>query len=657
MKRMLVASVSIVLLLAGAALAFAGGAQEKARPGAPAAQAAAPAVPGKLSEAPALAALVKAGKLPPVEKRLPDKPVVVRPVEEVGKYGGTLYTLTHAVNNLGDGPNVTGCEGMLRIGSDYKTIEPELAERWEFSADGKTLTLYLRKGVKWSDGEPFTADAVMCWYEDMYLNADLTPVKDPLWSPGGVPMKIEKVDDTTLRLVFARSYPTALQLLAHYNGGEAAFFLPRHYIKAFHPTYVDRAKLDATVKEKGFANWQAMFNDKIRHSYGVAMEPGFPTVNSAMPTVRESNTYVLERNPYYFKVDTAGNQLPYIDKIHITVVPNKELMDAKIATGEVDYAGREPTIDRIPLYKQNSEKGNYRLLMWKSTNSVDVVYMFNETSKDPVWRQIFRDRRFRVAMSLAMNRDEINKALYFGLAKPMQATFLPVSIYYEPAFAEAYTKYDPDQANKLLDEMGLKWDDKKEVRLRPDGKRLAITMEYYPFEAPKTPTSELVKAHWKKVGFDVTLQERNRDYIMAKVPANEVDASLFHLDRGTDILGMLNPCYFVPVTNGWENAWSTLWAVWYRTGGKSGEEPTPEMKEVIKNWETVLYAVNEKERAAAGKAVLKSQAENLWTIGTVGDIPRPLVVRKNLRNIPETGWWGYDLLRSNPSHPEQYFFK
>jgi len=610
----------------------------------------------KFNEAPQLAQLVKQGKLPPVEKRLPLEPLVVVPVEEIGQYGGTARVATKRPLILEDGGLMIGHEPILRVARDGKTIIPNLAKKWQLSKDGKTLTLYLRKGIKWSDGEPFTVDDIIFWWEDVILNNELTPVKPIAWSPGGKLMELEKVDDYTIRLKFSAPYPAAILRLAHYDGVEGSFFLPKHYLKQFHIKY--NPQVNELAKKEGFNYWYELFNAKalINAGSGRAVDPGTPTLKAFMIISKSQDTVIAERNPYYWKIDPAGNQLPYIDRIFVSIVSNAEMVNLKTTTGDVDFAGFNTRLDMYPVYKENAAKNNYRVLLWQDVFGGEVIFMPNQTHPDPVLRKIFQDKRFRIALSLGINRDEINQLFYMGMAQPRQTTVIPQSRYYKEEFAKAYIEYDPVRANKLLDEMGLKRGPDG-YRLRPDGRRLEILIEYTPVDTIRGPVCEFVQQQWDKLGIKVAVKEITTELQQVRAPGNQMDMTVWNADKCTDILFPITPMWFVPYNTGWENSWCPLWAQWYASKGKSGEEPPKEAKRLLDLWEKMLSTTIESQRTKLGQEILKSHAENLWTIGTVGLASVPIIARNNLRNIPEKGIWGWDYFWAMLYNPEQFFFK
>jgi len=604
----------------------------------------------KFNEAPMLRTLVAAGELPPVEERLPEEPMVVVPLEEIGQYGGTLKTISASpLTNAADLAAIVS-EGLRKWTPDLKTLAPNIAKGWDLSKDMKTLIIYLRKGMKWSDGAPFTADDFVFWYKDILLNKELTPVIGKTWCPGGQVIKVEKVDDYTVRVKSAIPNPSMpLRDIG---------FAPKHYLKRYHIKY--NPKATELAKQNGYDKWWMLFNyyyspgtNKVRRIVD------YPTLGPWVLKKVTSTRYLYERNPYYWKVDTAGNQLPYIDKASRVDVENREVAEMKIIAGEFDIAGFDLLLSNYPLYKKNEKKGNYHTMLWKSPLGSRYYFAFNYTHKDPILRKIFRDLRFRQAMSIAINRQEINKVLFFGKAVPRQATLLPNVSFYEPWMGKYYTQYDPKEANRLLDEMGLKWDKEHKFRLRPDGKTLALTIEYVQIEGPKRQISELIKDYWEDVGVKVTLKEEERNYYQQRGLANEGEVRAWHLPGAEVTNYLFNICRFcAPWHNPAVSAGGIEWWNWWNTGGKTGEEPPEEIKKQFKAIDKWQHTVmGSKEYIRLGKEILTRNVKNLWTIGTVGMDPLPIIIKNNLRNTPKTGMFASDYDFFGPYRAEQWFFQ
>lgn len=608
------------------------------------------------NEAPMLAQQVQAGLLPPVDERLPENPAIVEPVEQIGKYGGTLRMTTIAANSI-LGPHVILMgEGLLRTDTDYQTIVPNLAERWEFSDDYRVLTLYLRKGVRWSDGAPFTADDIMFWWEDVQLNEDLFPSGPSRrdWYAGGERMNLVKVDDYTIRMEFAVPNPLILRRLAHGPGMEMVDY-PKHYLKQFHPKYTPMEEIQKMLDAEGFDFWYQLFEDRAERSFSMSMNPDLPSIDAYYLKTKEPERLVFERNPYYWKTDPEGNQLPYIDQILVRKAADITTVNAWIVTGQDDFNGFHTSLQQLPTYRQYEQQSDYRILLYRGTFGTEVLIQFNQTIEDPVLREIFQDVRFRRAMSHAINREEINEVLYFGLGEPRNTTVLPIASAYKEEFAKAYIEYDPDLANQLLDEMGLDKRDSEGFRLRPDGRRLSITIDYTESDTPKTPTLELVKEYWEAVGVQTQLNYMTNTLVAERATANLIQVGIHHADRSTDPLVFTEPFWYAPVQVGWEQTTWPLYAQWYNTGGAAGEEPPEHVKELIDIFNAMQRTTDEDERVQLLQQLLQRQAENLWTLGTVGNAPFVIVVQNAVRNVPETGWWGWDGYFGYPYHPEQFY--
>ena len=610
---------------------------------------------GPYNEAPMLSELVAAGKLPPVEDRLPLEPLVVEPVESIGKYGGTAHAVHMNPESLEDGINLNPYEPMLRIAGDYRTFVPNLATGYEYRNDGKTLLLYLRKGVKWSDGHPFTVDDIIFYFEDVVGNDELTPVKPVYWRPGGEMPKLTKIDDYTLQFDFAVPFPVAHMYLPHQTGVQGAFYLPKHYLKQFHIKYTPKEEVERLAKENGYDSWWQFFNAKqVSTAISGLADPEVPVLRAFRMVSNEPSTKVFERNPYYWKVDTEGNQLPYIDRIVIERVEDIEVYNMKVILGDVDFAGLNTDLASYPVYTLNAEQGGYRVLLWELGLAGVVGYFPNFNHKDPVLREIIHDLRFRMALSHAIDRDEINQAIFFGLGPPMQANLLPFSSYYKEEFANMYLEYDLDKANALLDEMGLK-KGPNGIRLRPDGKELSLNIIFTAGEhgMEKTSITELVREYWSALGINVSVTSVDTSLLKVRVDSADYDVTLWHIDYTSDHLLQAQPKHLVPMAV--SSRWAPLWARWYMTDGAEGEVPPEYIKEIMDMYRATMSTNSPEERHALWTEIARRQAENLWAIGTVGLTPKPIVISQDLRNVPEQGIWAWDYFFGVIASPEQFY--
>ena len=501
------------------------------------------------------------------------------------------------------------------------------------------------------------SEDILFWYEDVFLNEELTPTKSKFWCPGGEPMELKKLDNYTVQLKFAVPYPIILTHMV-YSATEGGFYLPKHYLMKYHIRYTPEEELLEMAKSEGFDDWAQYFLAKASCSFlDPTVTPSFPTLSAFVIQGVALNQTNIVRNPYYWKVDPDGNQLPYVDGIRATLVENLEVYNMKIISGELDFAGAHTGLENYSLYKESEDEGNYNVFLWKLGHSSVVTFHLNLTHKDPVLREIFQDKRFRIALSLGINRDELNELACLGKGIPKQVSVLPPSKYYVEEYAKAYTQYNPEEANKLLDEMGLDKRDKDGYRLRPDGKTLAVTIEYTPASVGPTKVTivEMVQRYWEELGIKVAVKQLDRQLYMVRCrTGNEHDIGLWHADMLTEPLWPIG-AYVGPISVMAE--WAPLWYLWYTTDGKGGEEPPDEIKRIMELYETVQTTMDESERIAVAKEIWKSNAENLWAIGTVGLIPHPIIVSKRLHNVPEEGWWAWDYFYAALYSPEQFFLK
>ncbi|MBT6145035.1 MAG: hypothetical protein HOH74_06375 [Gemmatimonadetes bacterium] len=453
-------------------------------------------------------------------------------------------------------------------------------------------------------------------------------------------------DSHTVVLHFAEPYPFLVQEMAH---GGSNYWLPAHFMRDYHPDFVDRDTLIQRSEEAGFISWMAYFG-AVRGQQ-LADPSGVPTMNAHVLSRKSPTLQIYTRNPFYPKIDPAGNQLPYIDSVMSLVVMNPEVVTAKTSTGQVHFSAIGLATPDIPLFKRGEKAGNFTARIWNRLHGVDVVIQPNLTVEDPVLREIFRDLRFRQALSIAIHRDEINTIVYFDRATPRQTTVIPTSVFYEPEFAGAHIEYDPDRARRLLDEMGLHDSDEDGIRERPDGEPLSMTLEWVDIETPKGITMELVTSYWRDVGIELNLKQVDASLQSSRATANLMDMTLWHADRTSDILFPSQPFWFVPMHRGWEECHWTPWSDWYRTSGTQGAQPPVQAQKLVDWWVEMTTSDDPVRRVELGKSILRSQAENLWTIGTLGLAPQPVVVSNDLHNVPERGWFGWDNRMTLPYHP------
>jgi len=611
----------------------------------------------KFNEAPALKTKVATGELPSVKERLPKEPMVVMPVEEIGQYGGTWRRVWLGLADLG-GVFKLMFEPIITFSTDGSEVLPNIAKSWEVSEGGKVYTFHLRKGIKWSDGVPFTADDILFVYEDVLLNKELNPVFPAWLTVGGKPAKLEKVDDYTIRFRFADSYGIFLLMFAYRSASSTSwyFYAPKHYLQQFHPRYTSMDKLKKMAEEAGFKSWEQLYQAKGGTAWFVT-NPDCPTIQAWKVTVPPpAQRMVMERNPYYWKVDPEGNQLPYIDRIVNDMVEDAEMINMKCSTGVVDFQQRKLTMRNFSLFMEYREKGDYRVLKWIKTLGADPVIKLNLTCKDPVLRKLFEDDRFRKSLSLAINRDEINELCWLGQAEPRQASLSSGMPYYSEEWEKAYAEYDLKKANSLLDEIGLKWDKNHEYRLRPAGKTLAVTIEFTPAYPVWADTLGLVKDYWKEIGIEVALKPEERGLYMLRVQGNEHQIGIWIMDNQVPFL--VGPRHLIPVETADTHGLLCIeYARWYVTGGKAGEKPVGDVARLQELYDKIKLTVHEEKRRSLVEEIIQLHIKNIWMIGTVGEMPTPVVVKNNFRNVPETLLLENILGYVRTSNPYQFFIR
>ena len=610
----------------------------------------APFVAGAIyNEAPMLRERVEAGTLPPVEERLPDQPEVIQYLERIGVYGGQMRTVTPVASFLVEEMYMT-FEPLLRFAPDGVTVVPNVAESWELAGDAKSILITLRKGMKWSDGVPVTTEDVEFAWHDVISNRDITPMLSPMYKAGDEPLSLEILDDYRFRLSFKEPYGSVLFALLH-SVGANSLLQPKHYLARFHKKYTPEKELIARAKKKGFDHWFELFRDEnhttLRTSGKIPAE--YPTL-SAWQVIDEPATghVIFERNPYYWKLDSEGNQLPYIDGIHSEYVGNPEARNLKGIAGEVDFA--QNPLDIAPLLLSHRKRGKYSVRMWVENQGTRVTYFLNQTFPDPELRKLFRDRRFRIALSLGINREEINDILYFGKCIPRQATVNRACSYFEPEFESSYAEYDPDRANQILDKIGLERKGPAGWRHFPSGRQVVLSPVV--IEGGFRPEmTELVADYWAPLGILLSWKVVDNELVYTKLTGNQLDLAIYPGDTATDVgIAMGTPLQM--------QCWAPAWEDWFLSNGTRGEEPPANIQDLWQTWRQLRQTGDEEERVRLGKKLARAQAEDLYGIGAVGGTIGPVLVTDRMHNLPGDGallgWpWNVTVIHQ----PAQWFIE
>jgi peptide/nickel transport system substrate-binding protein len=630
------------------------------------------AFPKTFKEAPALAEQVKAGKLPAVDKRLPEPSqlFVVKPLREVGKYGGNWRRAFTGPADHENGNRINSADKILTFDYTGTKIGPSLARDWKVSDDGKTTTIYLRKGAKWSDGTPFTANDFIFWYEDIYLNKNIVPTPFFEFQIDGKDGKMRKVDDYTVAFEFPEPYAFFVYQLAgstaigaglatrgaFQNWGGA--YAPAHYLKQFLPKYSSEDAANKKAKELGFDNWVSL----LRNRYSWALNPELP-VMTPWKTVSPINspTWSMERNPYFWAVDTAGNQLPYIDRITMTLAENTEVANLRAIAGEYDIQERHMHLSKLPVFLENAKRGNYTVRLDPGMNGADVaLHIGNSYEGDPEMMTLLRNRDFRRALALGIDRDQLNEAFWLGVGTAGNIAPSPDTIFSPGAeWNKKWGVLDLKQANELLDKIGVTKKDSEGYRQRLDGKgRLRVEMVTVGGQfVPYTQVAEMIKQQWRKIGVDVDIKELERNLAFTRDNNNENQIITWAND-GSEML-FLFPRHAIPVDAA-ESHMGMAYARWYASKGASGKKP--EDPELLRAFDLfrASFGAKEEDRIRNGKEIWKILVDNVYSVGTVGQSPAFMgvrIVKNNMGNIPDRQVNAQHVRTPYSSQPITFYFK
>jgi len=590
--------------------------------------------PSQSSEAPMLADKTTSGALPPVDERIPAEPMVLEPFESIGQYGGSLVQLAPDPTGADAGFGSSNDANAVATRSyDLRTIMPNVCKSWQLSDDYTEIAFELRKGMRWSDGAPFTTDDVRFWYEDGLLNEELTPQVDSKWKPGGEVMQLIVDDDYTFRLRFAAPYPIIIDYLPG-----SGFWTPKAYLKQFHINYNPQAV--EVAKSEGFDLWIESYQSHAETG-NLQQDVDVPVLLPWMWESQASNgDRFWVRNPYFWEIDPEGNQLPYMDYHERWVTGNLEVLTAKVIAGEGTHASWYLTLPDYPLFKENEAQGGYTAGLYPDSRASEYGLAFNYGHKDLYLRELFNDLRWRMAMSHAINRDEINELRFAGTGTPRQPIADPGASFYEEGIDQYYIEYDPDLANELLDEIGLPWDADHEWRTRADGSPLNLTLDFWASKSNVAEISEMLKNYWGKVGINITVKPEEKNFYMDRLVANETDMGNWAIGGSSEVYSRQNePIRWRPP---WH--WTTTplggpsWRQWLDSDGEEGLEPPEIIKELWDLTVQWLAEPNGTERyMELGKRIFQINAENCWLIGTVGLVPRVAVIKNTVRNAPKPG--------------------
>lgn len=597
---------------------------------------------------------VERGDLPPVSERLPSEPLVVD-LESRGRVpgveGGTLRTMVSRSKDIRQ-MVVYGYARLVGYDADYQ-IKPDILLGFD-NQDDKVFTLHLRPGHKWSDGAPFTSADFEYWWKDVANNEMLSPAGPPdfLRVEDELPT-VSFPDETTIIYEWSTPNPNFLATLA--QARPPFIFRPAHFLKKFHGDYADPAALAEAIEDVRARSWASLHN-KLDNMYQFDNHE-LPTLQPWMNSSSGKKIrHLFVRNPYYHRIDPNGLQLPYIDVVEMEIV-SPGLIAAKANAGEADLQARGLDFRDISILRKGEADGsNYRTLLWGNAVASQIAIYPNLNYEDPIWRAVLRDVNVRRALSLAIDRKTINKALYFNLAKPGGMTVLPASPFFKQENRDAWAMHDPEQANALLDAAGLQNRGADGIRLLPDGRPMEVIIETAGERQEVENAIQIITDDWRNIGVKLIMRPLDRDILRNRVYSGSSMASVWYgWDNGIP-QPYTSPAYVAP-TDQVFFAWPK-WGQYYQTHHESGEapdmEPAIRLMELLHDWE---IATTDEQRRSAWTEMLKIHADNVFAIGTLAEAPQPVVVNKRLRNVPEQALWAWDPGAHFGIHrPDEFFF-
>jgi len=592
-----------------------------------------------LQETPLLAPAVARGELPPVTQRLPQVPLVVafdQPGQQPGQPGGELALLMARAKDTRL-IYVYGYARLLAYRPDL-SLEPDLLQALEVDPEQQDFTLHLRPGHRWSDGAPFTSEDFRYWWQEVQHNRELSPLGPTaeLMVQGHLP-EVSFPDPLTVRYRWPCPNPYFLHQLA--GAKPAEIYAPAHYLKQFHPAYAAPEALAARVAAARQKSWSQLHHR--RDNLSEFDNPELPTLQPwQVLTAPPAQRFVFQRNPYYHRLDPAGHQLPYIDRVVVTLA-DARLIPAKTGAGESDLQARYLRFDHYTFLKQAEQRNHYRVRLWPSGIGSQLAFYPNLNASDPVWRQLNREPRFRRALSLAIDRDEINQVVYYGLASPGNDTLLERSPLSRAEDRERWAGFDLGAANDLLDQLGLKRAGLDRMRRLPDGRPLDLIVETASDNSEESDLLELVADSWRQAGIRLFTKPSQLEVLRNRIYAGE---AVMSVARGLDnaiATAEMSPAELAPVDQA-KYQWPR-WGQYHQTKGQAGEPPdlpaAQELLDLLHQWE---QAADQATRAAVWRRMLALRADQQFTIGLVAGVPQPVVVRETLRNVPESAIYNYN---------------
>lgn len=606
-----------------------------------------------------LAALVKAGKLPPVEQRLPEHPLVISfPWSTIGKYGGHLTSGCSDTTDWGTGHYIQESmygHSLLRWQRDGLAIGPGLVESWETNKDQSEWTLHFRKGLKWSDGHPWSTEDILFWWNDEVLEPALKLVPpDEAHSGTGALWKLSAPDATTLVITYDAPTPLTGDRLAMWvkRGIGPRWMDPKHYLMQFHPKY--NKKIDPK------SNWVDTYTQK----WDFTITPGSPTMTGWMlQSYAKGQNTVWTRNPYYWVVDKAGNQLPYIDGITNINVQDPQVFLLKVSQGGVDYlhaAFTSINLSNVSTLKASQKQSKLNITFWDSGDGTGSAWFFNYDYYEPKMRNLIRNPVFRKALSHACDRATIQKVVYFETGEQTTGTMSPKALEFhtQPDGPTIYKQwrdsaltYDPAMASQMLDSIGVKVGPNGK-RTMPDGSPLLINLDYPANLAPSSAhlqKDEILVKNWQAINLDtklnpITPTAVGQEWAQGKLLTN----AAWGVGDGPNCL--VYPQWLVPLEN---SRWAPLEGTWNgligtgtdkkqlnvdpykRTPPRMQPDPNGPVEKIYQLYRQTLTQPDQLKRTELVWQIIKVHIqEGPFFSGTVANTPTLELYKTGLKNVP-----------------------
>ena len=596
--------------------------------------------------------------------RIPAEPLVYAPYDSIGKYGGTLDVLSNATEaGTSDFLSVRHVN-LVRYSDDLQTIVPNIAKGWEWNDDFTQLTFFLRKGHRWSDGAPFTAEDVKFWYDEIALDPKIMQKPKDYVLVGGKPMTVDVIDPQTVRFNLPAPKPG---LLSHFATSFAQGFQPKHFLGQFHPDVNPDA--DALAQTLGYENglavikayfgnsdWTDTPSPLLNSPDRVANLPAdvIPTLESHITVSDTTEGRHFVANPYFHIVDTQGNQLPYISEQDEIYANDNEIRILKLINGEVDYKAQSVQLPAAPILLEHQESGDYTIELRPEITLANVS--FNVTHPNLEKRKVFGDLRFRQAMSIALNRDEINEVAFLGLGVAKQYIgFSPTPSFVDSKWESYMIQYDPAAAKALLDEVGLKDIDGDGMRELPNGEKLILNLQFST-QGVAGEVMELVGQHWSEVGIQSTVKEVTPDEYRSTQSSNGLDVGAWRKSQPMAIVLGNNELWVPPYEGYFGHRTAMLWAEYVDSNGDSGVKPPAYAMQLIDDVNAFQSAMaGTAESDALGARMVENMVGNLLFIGLV-QAPAPIYHRNALKNFTTFLTQSYEYYRTYPYRGTQWYF-